>query len=91
MGFHDVTVQFPWRHARNIHVYGCSRKYEIIDPSKQPMRFTKFCFLYDKRPYYLSGAEIIYINETNKLWDLKIAADILQWSKIKIYVDIYVI
>ena len=35
MGFHDVTVKLPWRNAR--HIYGCSRKYETIDPSKQPI------------------------------------------------------
>ena len=45
MGFHDVTVKFPWRHARRI--YGFSRKYETIDPSKQPMRFPQFYLQYD--------------------------------------------
>ena len=38
MGFHDVTVQFNWRHADHILVYGCGRIYEIIDPSKQQTR-----------------------------------------------------
>ena len=30
-------------------------------------------------------------NGTKKLWDLNIDADIQEWSKIKIYVDLYVI
>ena len=34
---------------------------------------------------------LIYTYGTKKLWDFKIAADIQEWSKIKIYVDIYVI
>ena len=46
MGFHDATVQFPWRHVR--HIYGCSRKYETIDPSQQPMRFPQIYLQYDK-------------------------------------------
>ena len=46
MGFHDVTVKFPWRHTR--HIYDCSRKYETVDPSKQPMRFPQFYLQYDK-------------------------------------------
>ena len=32
-----------------------------------------------------------YTYETKKLWDFKIAADIQEWSKFKIYVNIYVI
>ena len=33
----------------------------------------------------------LYSNETNYLWDFKIAADIQERSKIKIYVHMYVI
>ena len=33
----------------------------------------------------------IYTNETKKLWDFNIAADLQELSKIKIYVDTYVI
>ena len=47
MCFHDVIVKFPWRHAH--HIYGCSRKYETIDPSKQPMRFPLFYLQFDIR------------------------------------------
>ena len=50
-GYFDVTVKFPWRHAR--HIYGCSRNYEAIDPSKQPMRFRQFYLQYDKYIYLL--------------------------------------
>ena len=46
MGFHHVTWKFPRRHAR--HIYGYSRKYESIDPFKQPMRFPQFYFQYEK-------------------------------------------
>ena len=30
IGFHDITVKLPWRHARNI--YDCSLIYETIGP-----------------------------------------------------------
>ena len=33
----------------------------------------------------------LYTNGTKILWDFNIFADIKEWSKIKIYVDIYVI
>ena len=33
----------------------------------------------------------IYTYGKKKLWDFEIAADIQEWSKIKIYIDIYVI
>ena len=56
MGFHDVSVKFPWRHAR--HIYGCSRKYETIDPSKEPMRFPQFYLQYDNIRYFSSGKVI---------------------------------
>ena len=46
MGFYDVTGKIPRRHAR--HIYGFSRKYETIDPFKQPMRFPQFYLQYDK-------------------------------------------
>ena len=47
------AVQFPWHHAR--HIYGWSRKYETIDPSKQPMRFPQFYSQYDNCKYKLFG------------------------------------
>ena len=34
---------------------------------------------------------MMYTQGTKKLLDFKIAADIQEWSKIKIYVNIYVI
>ena len=46
IGVYDVTVQFQLRHIR--HIYGCSRKFEIIDLSKQPMRFPQIYLQYDK-------------------------------------------
>ena len=39
----------------------------------------------------LQKSNFLYTYGTKKLWDFKVAADIHEWSKIKIYVDIYVI
>ena len=33
---------------------------------------------------------LIYTNGTKKLWDFNIAADVQEWSKIQIYVDMHV-
>ena len=35
--------------------------------------------------------DALYTYGTKKLWNFKIVADIQEWSKLKIYVDIYVI
>ena len=34
---------------------------------------------------------MLYTNGKKKLWDFNIAADIQEWSKLQIYVDMYVI
>ena len=54
--FHDITVKFPWRHSR--HIYGCSRIYETIYPSKQPMRFPQFYVQYDNMIYFTPLGEL---------------------------------
>ena len=77
MGFHDVTVQFPWRHAR--HIYSCSRKYEIIDPSKPPMRFQQIYLKYDNGVYVLIE---IFVCISTTMWVLQVMSKKSPWGHI---------
>ena len=46
---HDVKVKLPWRHVS--HINSCSRNYETIDLSYQPMKFPEFYLQYDNDIY----------------------------------------